>query len=118
MDAPLKFEPTEKKVKSEYYRRMGSSDTDVLIMESAKAYACGDLYVLVNCEPTPHGPLYHLSISHPKRYPTWDEISAARNQLLSPNKDYMMMLPKAQHYVNLHQNCFHLWECPKAWNVI
>ncbi|AYO30619.1 hypothetical protein D2962_08275 [Biomaibacter acetigenes] len=52
----------------------------------------------------------HLSISHKERYPTWDEIKQARYDLLPRTKDFAMILPKDGEYVNLHPNCFHLWE--------
>lgn len=53
----------------------------------------------------------HLSISHPHRYPKWDEISDARYSLL-PDAAYMVMyLPPKAEYVNFHKNCFHLHEC-------
>lgn len=53
---------------------------------------------------------WHMSIAHPGRYPTWEEISEARYQFV-PNDVYMAMgLPPKHVYVNLHPNCFHLWE--------
>lgn len=52
----------------------------------------------------------HLSISHPKRYPMWDEIKEVRIKLLPDNKDFAMIFPKSNDYVNAHPNCFHLWE--------
>ena len=71
--------------------------------------------VLLALEPTPHGTLRHLSISRRERYPTWDEIHSVRNELLPADKDFMMVLPREGFYVNLHNNCFHLWETPKEW---
>lgn len=53
---------------------------------------------------------WHLSIAHPSRYPTWDEIKEARYRFV-PDEVYMMMpLPPSKVYLNVHQNCFHLWE--------
>lgn len=53
---------------------------------------------------------WHLSISHQERYPTWDEIKEARNQLLPMDKTFAMIFPPQEEYVNLHQNTFHLWQ--------
>ena len=53
----------------------------------------------------------HLSISHPKRYPTWDEIHYIRDKLTDPSKVFVMIMPPREYYVNIHKNCFHLWEC-------
>jgi hypothetical protein len=53
---------------------------------------------------------WHLSISHPERYPTWDEIKTARYQLVPNDVTMAMLLPPKERYVNIHPNCFHLWE--------
>ena len=60
---------------------------------------------------------WHLSISHlshgnRKRYPTWDEIAHARDELLPADMDFVMFLPKAGDYVSLHETTFHLHEYP------
>lgn len=73
----------------------------------ARAYAMGrHLRVIVGIE---FG-RWHLSISHPKRYPTWDEIKEARYKLMPENITVAMLLPPPREYVNIHENCFHLWE--------
>jgi len=54
----------------------------------------------------------HLSISHKDRYPTWDEIKTARYELIDKNVDSIMYLPKEGEYVNVHENCFHVYEVP------
>jgi hypothetical protein len=57
---------------------------------------------------------WHISVSHPHRYPKWDEIRQARYDLV-PNEAYMVMvLPPAEDYVNVHENCFHLREISKV----
>lgn len=60
---------------------------------------------------------WHLSIAHPYRYPTWDEIAEARYQLLDDNLLMVMVLPPSDQYVNAHPNCFHLHECPEAQEI-
>ena len=50
----------------------------------------------------------HFSISHPERYPTWDEIAAARYALLPRLRDCALVLPPEHDYVNVHDNCFHV----------
>mgnify|MGYP001566944736 CR=1 FL=1 len=61
---------------------------------------------------------WHLSISHPTRYPKWDEIKKARYKLLPADITVAMILPPPSEYVNLHRNCFHLHEIPseKEWS--
>lgn len=54
--------------------------------------------------------LKHLSISHADRYPTWDEIHAARDYFLPPNETFAMYFPPKTQYVNVQKNCFHLFD--------
>ena len=74
--------------------------------EDYEAYLMGDVQILKSVDD---GRL-HLSISHPKRYPTWAEIHKVRYELLPVAKHFVMALPPPQHYLNVHKNCFHLWE--------
>lgn len=53
---------------------------------------------------------WHLSISCEDRYPVWDEIKDARYALLPLGLTFAMLLPPPGEYVNIHPNCFHLWE--------
>lgn len=53
---------------------------------------------------------WHLSISHPDRYPTLDEIRDVRYLFLPDNVTMAMIYPPMNEYVNVHPNCFHLWE--------
>jgi hypothetical protein len=52
----------------------------------------------------------HMSVSHPKRYPTWDELKALRYALLPNDKTFGILFPPKEQYVNVHPNCFHLHE--------
>lgn len=55
---------------------------------------------------------WHISIAHPHRYPTWDEIYTAWYDLV-PNAENIygsIILPRKSQYVNLHPNCFHVWQ--------
>jgi hypothetical protein len=53
---------------------------------------------------------WHLSISTPYRYPTWDEIKQARYDFLPDEITIAMILPPKSEYVNVHNYCFHLYE--------
>jgi hypothetical protein len=52
----------------------------------------------------------HVSFSHNSRYPTWDEILAVRAWGFPEETEVVMVLARKSEYVNVHQNCFHLWE--------
>jgi hypothetical protein len=53
---------------------------------------------------------WHMSISHPNRYPTFDEIRDARYEFMPDNIVAAMLYPPKSEYINVHPNCFHLWE--------
>lgn len=53
---------------------------------------------------------WHMSISRPDRYPSWDEIAKARYELIPNETEMVMHLPPRGDYVNLHNFCFHIHE--------
>lgn len=59
----------------------------------------------------PKGKYKHTSVSHPSRYPTWDELSEIK-RLVHGDVLVVQVLPPRSHYTNVHKNCFHLWELP------
>lgn len=75
----------------------------------------GSLLALVAEEPTG----WHLSISFRDhrdrltRYPRWDEIAHARDELLPADVDFVVWLPRSGEYVALHDTTFHLHEHPE-----
>lgn len=75
----------------------------------------GVLWAFVAEEPTG----WHLSISFRDRrgeytrYPRWDEIAHARDELLPDGVGFVMFLPVAGEYVALHDTTFHLHEYPE-----
>ena len=77
---------------------------------NALEYLLGECRVIVSgpVERVWHG--WHFSISHPTRYPTWDEQKQARYQLIPDNIYMVSILPPAKEYVNIHTNCFHWHE--------
>lgn len=75
------------------------------------------LRVLASRDSTQHGMLLHVSISYKNRNPSWDDIKAVRAAFYPGNIDVMMMLPKEEDYVNLHEHVFHLWQTPVSWGI-
>jgi hypothetical protein len=67
----------------------------------------------LQCLVTVDAGLWHLSVSHPRRYPTWDEIKSVRYSLLPDERTFAILFPPIAQYVNLHPNCFHLHEVPE-----
>jgi hypothetical protein len=74
-------------------------------MRFCRAYRWGIVTVFVGQEPIIG---WHLSISTPHRYPTWDEIREARYRFIPNDVTVAMFLPPEDEYVNLHNYCFHL----------
>lgn len=74
----------------------------------------GELVACVADEPEG----WHLSISfrnhkgEGSRYPRWDEIAQARDDLLPAEVDFVMWLPRSGEYVALDDTTFHLHEYP------
>ena len=57
---------------------------------------------------------WHVSVSHPKRYPTWDEMACARERFTPDEVTMAMVLPPRREYVNVHSTCLHLFEIDSA----
>lgn len=97
------------------FLRLWARNPDV---RNTKIFESGDgLGVLVSEDNTPKwGWLKHLSISRHDRYPTWEEILEVKEKIFG-DIDVMMIMPKKSDYVNVHQNCFHLWQTPQEWGL-
>lgn len=84
----------------------------------AAVYSMGECTVFVAREPQGADGTYlwHLSISAPGRYPTWDEIKAARYRLLPQELCFCMFLPPPDLYTDVSgmtgqtSTVFHVWE--------
>lgn len=70
-----------------------------------KVYRMGKLSIIVGLSPQDG---FHVSISHPSRYPSWDEIVHIRYSLLPNGLTMALLLPPIAEYINLHPNCFQL----------
>lgn len=80
----------------------------------ASCFTMGECSILLAREPSGVNgeKLWHLSISHPLRHPTWDEFKTARYRLLDPSLTFGLLLPPPEFYVNVPQqdHVFHCWE--------
>lgn len=77
-----------------------------------RLYSMGQCTIMVSPPLDPSWG-WHMSISHPTRYPTWDEVAKARYALLPQDVNFEMPLPRTEDYVSIHDNCFHVWESGK-----
>lgn len=53
----------------------------------------------------------HISISHEREniYPPWDEMCEIKDMFFYQEESCIQFFPKKSEYVNLVNNCFHLW---------
>jgi hypothetical protein len=77
-----------------------------VVNRKIQAFTFGECSVLLTKE---YG-LLHMSISHPSRYPTWDEIAAVRYRLIPTDRDAVLVLPPVDEYINHHEFCFQVHE--------
>lgn len=83
------------------------------VPDEADCYLVGECSVIVAREGEEDR--WHISIAHPRRYPTWEEISFVRRRFVPDEPDMAMPLPGESRWLNLHENCFHLWELSDEW---
>jgi hypothetical protein len=51
----------------------------------------------------------HVSVSLKDRCPTWDEMEWVRRQFFDKDDTVIQIHPPLKDYVNVCQNCLHLW---------
>lgn len=83
-----------------------------LIEPQINTFKMGKVNILVGWSPE-FG--WHISISHPERYPTWDEVAKVRYELVPDEVVMGMILPSKADYINIHNFCFHLHELPAEY---
>lgn len=78
-----------------------------MLGESVQCWRMGELWII---QTRNGGHSTHLSISHPRRLPTWEEVRRVRYELLPLDATFAMLLPPPEDYVNVHEFCFQLIE--------
>lgn len=67
------------------------------------------LKVIVSCNIENDGRAWiHFSISHPKRVPTWGELTTTKDAFLGDREAYQVLPPRAR-WVNIHPNVLNLY---------
>lgn len=52
----------------------------------------------------------HISLAHPNRLPTWDELRSIKEWICGPDGTAYKVLPPESEYVNENPHCLHLWQ--------
>lgn len=79
-------------------------------MPNGRGFRMGEIQIIF--EPTEGPPHGHLSISHPTRYPTYEELSRAALAPGGPPPNLWMWLPKPEQAQRMHPNTVHLYVLP------
>jgi hypothetical protein len=89
---------------------------------AAERWLLGECSVMCAREPVAGGWRWHVSIAHPSRYPSWDEIKTAIYGIptieLPAGRTFAQLLGapvREGEWVNAHENCFHLYEVDDPW---
>ena len=76
----------------------------------ATLYVFGKAKVILSLDDMGDGSRrMHLSLSHPKRLPTWDELVRAKELFMGTDVEAWQCLPRRDMYVNMHPNCLYIW---------
>lgn len=51
----------------------------------------------------------HVSVSHDNRVPSWEVMCKIKDMFFEEDEVVMQLHPKKEDYVNIHNNCLHLW---------
>jgi hypothetical protein len=51
----------------------------------------------------------HVSVSHPSRCPTWEEMCSLKDLFWEPEQVVVQFHPRASEYVNNVRYCLHMW---------
>lgn len=95
-------------------QRVESLDTTGTIA----VYERDGLRVIASLDHTPRfGPLLHVSVSRQTRYPSWDELVQVKAAFHGDDVDAMMVMPRSEDYINVHESAFHIWQCPVGWRL-
>jgi hypothetical protein len=90
----------------------------------AERWLVGNCTVMCAREPFGGGLRWHISVAHPHRYPTWDEIKTAIYDIpaieLPKGRTFAQLLGgpvRDGDWVNAHENCFHFYEIDDPWQT-
>lgn len=53
----------------------------------------------------------HMSMSHRKRVPTYDELMYLKRHWIGDDRKAIMVLPEKDKHINIHPFVLHLWCC-------
>jgi len=94
-DDPRTYELTERPQNSTF------------LYPQTKSFSFGPCSILVGQENEGR---WHMSIAHPSRLPTLEEMKEARKRTVPPEVFLCQPFPPRKYWFSLHDYCLHLWE--------
>lgn len=85
----------------------GAVDYEKILLDHG--FVMGPFSFIFMREQHPDGEYLHLSCANRERYPSWDELMIFRAAFFEDDMEVFMVMPPIEEYVNVHENCFHLW---------
>lgn len=58
---------------------------------------------------TVEGQELHVSVAHPDRLPTWEDLKIVKAMFWHTEADVIQFLPPESEYVNVHEYCLHMY---------
>lgn len=53
----------------------------------------------------------HVSVASPDKLPSWETLKLVKDIFVGRKRQAIQVLPSEEKYVNIHQNCLHLFCC-------
>lgn len=60
------------------------------------------------------GGMEHVSVAFKDRCPTWEEMCIVKDVFWREDEVCIQLHPKKSEYVNIHENCLHIWRMKDA----
>ena len=91
-----------------YSERIIPPNVAAILEPGSRAFTSGGCQIIISQQRAG----WHLSISHPRRLPTWEEVRDARYALVPDEATMALLLPPSSEYVNVHEFCLQMYEIP------
>ena len=73
-----------------------------------KVYVSGKSFLVIASNG---GGWDHVSVHRPNgKMPTWEEMCSIKDMFFDEEEAVVQYHPKKSEYVNIHENCLHLWK--------
>lgn len=93
-----------KETKLNIYNLLSSNASDYI-----RSYNFNGIYVIASPAKYDGQEWLHISFSRKSRIPDYKDIQLVRKDFIGKDKKCFMVFPSEEHYVNIAENCLHLW---------